>query len=110
MRSVRFGLAGLWLFLLGLLPQHELFTNPEYVLSLLAAVGTASFLGYLAVLVQRHHRLATCQRTAAVVAPGPISAGDPEHPGEDWPLLMVLLFCPLPILLSGLGGWVQARC
>jgi hypothetical protein len=37
-----------------------------------------------------------------------IAGGEPrgEAAGEDWPVLAMLLFAPIVILFSGLGGWV----
>ena len=36
-----------------------------------------------------------------------VAGGEPgEEAGEDWPVLAMLLFAPIVILFSGLGGWV----
>jgi hypothetical protein len=38
--------------------------------------------------------------------PNAANVTNDDVPGEDWPLLISLLFGPLLVLLAGLGGWV----
>ena len=103
-------LPAIWFLLAGLSPQQDVYANPDYGLSLLAALGTAGCLGYLLAAISRHHRLRLGARTLFF---GPSQVGilsaRASCGGEDWPLLVALLFGPLPILFSGLGGWVEAR-
>ena len=104
-------LAAVCLFLADvLLPQQEAYANAEYGFSLLAAVGAAGCIGYLLSAIFRLHRapfgfrglLFGLSSVAAFSANG--LAG-----GEDWPLLVALLFGSFLLLFSGLGGWVDAR-
>jgi hypothetical protein len=96
--------------LIGLLADvarpEEAYAGIGYGLSLLALLGAA---GYAARLTGR---LATRLEPVAVGEPrGPAartstSAQDVSARGEGWPLLVALLFGPLAVLISGLGGWV----
>ncbi|QYJ17291.1 hypothetical protein Rxycam_03133 [Rubrobacter xylanophilus DSM 9941] len=71
-----------------------------------AALGVAGYVGQWAV-------------TRLLVWPGPSggllapevwrldgSGGAGAATGEEWPVLTMLLFAPIVILFSGLGGWV----
>jgi hypothetical protein len=77
-----------------------------YGLSLLALLGAA---GYAASLTGR---LATrldplpWGSPAAPTARASTLVQDLWARGEGWPLLVALLFGPLAVLISGLGGWV----
>lgn len=92
-----------------LLSDHGLCLDPEHGLPLLAAMGTVGCVGQLLAFLSRL-RLGP---GGAPCAPGPLA--DPElapertERGEDWPLLVALLFGRITVLLSGLGGWVEAR-
>ncbi|QIN82102.1 hypothetical protein GBA63_05170 [Rubrobacter tropicus] len=98
------------LVLIGLLADvarpEEAYAGIDYGLSLLA------FLGATGCVVCLTSRLAasldplpwTSPVAAAVRAFAP-TPGVSTH-GEAWPLLVALLFGPLAVLISGLGGWV----
>jgi hypothetical protein len=94
--------------LIGLLADvarpEEAYAGIDYGLSLLAFLGaTGCVLCLTSRLATRLDPLpgivASAARTFASV-PG-LSAR-----GEGWPLLVALLFGPLVVLISGLGGWV----
>jgi hypothetical protein len=92
------------------LPQQEAYANPEYGFPMIAAVGAAGCIGYLLSAVSRLDGV-------PLGAGGPsfglplvaISSTNGRREGEDWPLLVALLFGSFLILFSGLGGWVEAR-
>jgi hypothetical protein len=103
-------LPAIWLFLAGFLPHQDVYANPDFGLSLLAALGTVGCVGYLLAFFSRHYQVPFGSTTllvglssAKVVSPGNPGAG------ENWPLLVALLFGPFLVLFSGLGGWVEAR-
>ena len=97
------------LVLIGLLADlarpEEAYAGIGYGLSLLALLGAA---GYAARLTGR---LATrldplpWASPAAPAARASLVQGASAR-GEGWPLLVALLFGPLAVLISGLGGWV----
>jgi hypothetical protein len=104
-------LAAICLFLADvLLPQQEAYASAEHGFPLLAAVGAAGCIGYLLSAIFRLHRAPFGSRgllfgSSSVAA----SSVNGRGGGEDWPLLVALLFGSLLILFSGLGGWVDAR-
>lgn len=103
-------LPAIWLFLAGLWPQQDVYASADYGLSVLALLGTAGCIGYAWAFISRY-RLTAFGPTALPAwpsSPAIIHSGSPGR-GEVWPLLVALLFAPLPILFSGLGGWVEAR-
>lgn len=86
--------------------HEEAYAGIDYGLSLLALLGATGC------IVTLTGRLATGLDPlpwAGTIrpAPGPFASppGLPER-GEDWPLLVSLLFGALVLLISGLGGWV----
>ena len=98
------------LVLIGLLADvarpEEAYAGMDYGLSLLAFLGAT---GCMVCLISRlHSRL----DPLAWMVPGTLAARSfasaPGHSarGERWPLLVALLFGPLVVLISGLGGWV----
>lgn len=98
------------LVLIGLLADvarpEEAYAGIDYGLSLLAFLGAT---GCMVCLTSRlYARLDPLpwmgQGTLAVRT----FASAPGHSarGEEWPLLVALLFGPLVVLISGLGGWV----
>lgn len=103
-------LPAIWLFLAGLWPQQDLYASPDYGLSVLALLGTAGCIGYAWAFLSRN-RLSAFGPAALPVWPSSSAIVASANPGrgEVWPLLVALLFAPLPILFSGLGGWVEAR-
>ena len=78
------------LVLIGLLADvarpEEAYAGIGYGLSLLAFLGAAGG--------------AACLTSRLAASPG-LSVR-----GEGWPVLVALLFGPLAVLISGLGGWV----
>jgi hypothetical protein len=104
-------LAAMCLFLADvLLPQQEAYASAEFGFPMLAAVGAAGCIGYLLSAIFRLQRAQFGPRgllfgSSSLAAFSVNGRGG----GEDWPLLVALLFGSLPILFSGLGGWVDAR-
>ena len=98
------------LVLIGLLTDvarpEEAYAGIGYGLSLLALLGAA---GYAARLTGRLATRLEPLPWASPVAPAARTskwASGVSARGEGWPLLVALLFGPLAVLISGLGGWV----
>lgn len=98
------------LVLVGLLadvaPPEEAYAGIGYGLSLLAFLGAAG--GAVRLTSRLHARPDPLPGTSLVV---PVARDFALVPGlsargEGWPLLVALLFGPLVVLISGLGGWV----
>ena len=93
-----------------LLPQQDAYASAEYGFPLLAAVGAAGCIGYLLSAIFRLHRSPFGSRGllfgASSVAAFSVNG---RGGGEDWPLLVALLFGSFLMLFSGLGGWVDAH-
>jgi hypothetical protein len=92
------------------LPQQDAYASAEYGFPFLAAVGAAGCVGYLLSAVLRLYRAPLGSRgllfgSSSVAT----SSANNLARGEDWPLLVALLFRSFLILFSGLGGWVDAR-
>ena len=99
------------LVLLGLLADvarpEEAYAGIGYGLSLLALLGAAA--GYAARLTGRlatHLDPLPWASPAAPAARASTLVQGAAVRGEGWPLLVALLFGPLAVLISGLGGWV----
>jgi hypothetical protein len=99
------------LLLVGLLvaffSREEVYTNLEFGFPILALFGAAGCIGQLTLSISRRSSAlasACCVPTwvlrARVVRDG--VCGETS----DLPVLIALLFCPLVVLLAGLGGWV----
>lgn len=98
------------LVLIGLLADvarpEGAYAGIDYGLSLLA------FLGATGCMVRLSTRLAAHPNPLPWAGPaGPAARTFGSVPGlsvlgERWPLLVALLFGPLVVLISGLGGWV----
>jgi hypothetical protein len=103
-------LPAIWLFLAGFLPQQDVYANADYGLSLLAALGAVGCVGYLLASISRYYQAPFGSPTllTGLSSEKLVSAGNPGE-GEDWPLLVALLFGPFLVLFSSLGGWVEAR-
>lgn len=87
-------------------PHDEAYAGADYGISLLAALGAASCIGYLASRLSLRLDLLPYPRPAASgLSPSAVVTGGLET-GEDWPLLVALLFGLFLMLLAGLGGWV----
>jgi hypothetical protein len=109
-RALKTVLPAIWLFLASLWPQQDLYANADYGLSVLAILGAAGCIGYAWAFISRY-RLTDFGPASAPAwpsSPAIIAPGNPGR-GEVWPLLVALLFAPLPILFAGLSGWVEAR-
>jgi len=93
-----------------LLPQQDAYTSAEYGFSLLAAVGAAGCIGYLLSAILRLHR-SPFGSGGLLFGPSSVAAFSANGlaGGEEWPLLVALLFGSFLLLFSGLGGWVDAR-
>jgi hypothetical protein len=97
------------LLLVGLLADvarpEEAYAGIDYGLSLLAFLGATG-------VVCLTSRLHACLDPLPGVGPAAhmahVFASVPglSARGERWPLLVALLFGPLVVLISGLGGWV----
>ena len=90
-----------------LLPQQDAYASAEYGFPLLAAVGAAGCIGYLLSAIFRLHRAPFSTR--GLLFGSSSAATFVDGSGEDWPLLVALLFGSFLMLFSGLGGWVDAR-
>jgi hypothetical protein len=92
-----------------LLPQQDACASAEYGFPLLAAVGAAGSIGYLLSAIFRLHRAPFGSRALLFGSSSAATSTDGRRGGEDWPLLVALLFGSFLMLFSGLGGWVDAR-
>ena len=92
-----------------LLPQQDAYASAEYGFPLLAAVGAAGCIGYLLSAIFRLHRAPFSSRGLLFGSLSATTSVDGRKGGEDWPLLVALLFGSFLMLFSGLGGWVDAR-
>ena len=104
--SPAFGLVLLGL-LVSLFSREEIYASLEYAFPLLALFGAAGCIGQLTVSISR--RSGTL--VSACCVPVEVSRSTVVRLGVlggtgDLPVLMALLFGPLVVLLSGLGGWV----
>lgn len=91
-----------------LLPQQDAYASAEYGFPLLAAVGAAGCIGYLLSAIFRLHRAPFSSRGLLFGSSSAATSVDGGGNGEDWPLLVALLFGSFLMLFSGLGGWVDA--
>jgi len=97
------------LVLLGLLTdvaRPEAYAGIGYGLSLLAFLGAAGCAARLTARLATRLDPLPWASPAAPAARDRTSVVDVSARGEGWPLLVALLFGPLPVLISGLGGWV----
>jgi hypothetical protein len=102
-------LFAIWLLLVDVSPQQDVYANPDYGLSLLAALGTAGCLGCLLTAIFRLYRAPFGSRGVLSCSSSVEAFSvDGRGGGEDWPLLVALLFGSFLMLFSGLGGWVDA--
>jgi hypothetical protein len=86
------------------LRHDEASATIEYGYLLFGVLAAAGCLGYLA--VRFSSRLADTPLFGTTRLPHAANVASDAVPGEDWPLLISLLFGPLLVLLAGLGGWV----
>lgn len=83
----------------------EAYAAIDYGYALLAAFGAAGAFGYLVI------RLASPLDFPPIpgglgFSQAPEAVGNPR--GENWPLLVALVFGSVVLLLAGLGGWVYS--
>lgn len=111
-RAARVGTGSLLVLLLaGLLtdvaPHDEAYASLDYAIALLVLLGaTGSAAGFAYGLSQNPAPLPwNAPAPRGLPAPATLTTGARGR-GEGWPLLVALLFGPLVVLLSGLGGWV----
>ena len=98
------------LILIGLLADvarpEEAYAGIGYGLSLLAFLGAAGCAARLTARLATRLDQLPWASPAAPAARAETSASGLSVRGEGWPLLVALLFGPLAVLFSGLGGWV----
>jgi hypothetical protein len=99
------------LVLLGLLvnffSREEVYANLEYGFPMLALFGAAGCIGQLTVSISRRSgTLASACCIPMWVLRARVVRDGVRGETSDLPVLVALLFCPLVVLLAGLGGWV----
>ena len=99
------------LVLLGLLvnffSREEVYANLEYGFPMLALFGAAGCIGQLTVSISRRSStLASACCIPKWVLRARVVRDGVRGGTSDLPVLIALLFCPLVVLLAGLGGWV----
>ena len=98
------------LVLIGLLADvarpEEAYAGIGYGLSLLAFLGAAGCAACLTARLATRLDPLPWASPAAPTARTAASTPGLSVRGERWPLLVALLFGPLAVLISGLGGWV----
>ena len=96
--------------LIGLLADvarpEEAYAGIGYGLSLLAFLGAAGCAARLTARLATRLVPLPWASPAAPAARAETPASGLSVRGEGWPLLVALLFGPLAVLFSGLGGWV----
>ena len=104
--SLAFGLV-IFGLLVNLFSREEVYTNPEYGFPLLAFFGAAGCIGQLTVSISRRSgTLASACCIPIRVLRARVVRDGVRGETSDLPVLIALLFCPLVVLLAGLGGWV----
>ncbi len=100
---------GLILFgmLVNLFSREEVYANLEYGFPMLALFGAAGCIGQLTVSISRRSGTpaSACCIPTGVLRTMVVRDGVSGET-SDLPVLLALLFGPLVVLLSGLGGWV----
>ena len=99
------------LVLLGLLvnffSREEVYANLEYGFPMLALFGAAGCISQLTVTISRRSgTLASACCIPIRVLRARVVRDSVRGETSDLPVLIALLFCPLVVLLAGLGGWV----
>ena len=99
------------LLLVGLLvnffSREEVYANLEYGFPMLALFGAAGCIGQLTVSISRRSgTLASACCIPKWVLRARVVRDGVRGETSDLPVLIALLFCPLVVLLAGLGGWV----
>ena len=104
--SLAFGLVLLGV-LVNFFSREEVYANLEYGFPMLALFGAAGCIGQLTVTISRRSATlasACCLPTGVLRAR--VARDGVRGETSDLPVLVALLFCPLVVLLAGLGGWV----
>lgn len=97
--------------LLGLLvsffSREEIYAYLEYGFPMLALFGAAGCIGQLTVSISRRSDtlVSACGVPIWILRARVVRDGV-RGETSDLPVLIALLFCPLVVLLAGLGGWV----
>lgn len=91
------------------LASEEAYAELAHAVALFAIFGSAASAGCLAFLAFRVYAgdpglWATLPSTSRKSF-----SDETSDKGEDWPLLITLLFRKIPVLFAGLAGWVEAR-
>ena len=99
------------LLLVGLLvaffSREEVYANLEFGFPMLALFGAAGCIGQLTLSISRRSGTlaSACCIPIWILRARDVRAGV-RGETSDLPVLIALLFCPLVVLLAGLGGWV----
>ena len=100
-RLVLFGL------LVNFFSREEVYANLEYGFPMLALFGAAGCISQLTVSISRRSgTLASACCLPIRVLRARVVRDGVRGETSDLPVLIALLFCPLVVLLAGLGGWV----
>jgi hypothetical protein len=104
--SPAFGLVVLGL-LVNFFSREEVYANLEYGFPMLALFGAAGCIGHLTASISRRSgTLASACCIPIGVLRARVVRDSVRGETSDLPVLIALLFCPLVVLLAGLGGWV----
>ena len=109
MRGIFSPAFGLVLFglLVNFFSREEVYANLEYGFPMLALFGAAGCIGQLTVNISRRSgTLASACCIPIRVLRARVVRDGVRGETSDLPVLIALLFCPLVVLLAGLGGWV----
>ena len=109
MRRISTPAFGLLLFgvLVNLFSREEVYANLEYGFPMLALFGAAGCIGQLTVSISRRTgtMVSACCIPTGILRTTVVRNGVSGET-SDLPVLLAILFGPLVVLLSGLGGWV----
>ena len=87
--------------------REEVYANLEYGFPMLALFGAAGCISQLTVSISRRSgTLASACCLPIRVLRARVVRDGVRGETSDLPVLIALLFCPLIVLLAGLGGWV----
>jgi hypothetical protein len=104
--SPAFGLV-LFGLLVNFFSREEVYANLEYGFPMLALFGAAGCISQLTVTISRRSgTLASACCIPIRVLRARVVRDGVRGETSDLPVLIALLFCPLVVLLAGLGGWV----
>ena len=87
--------------------REEVYANLEYGFPMLALFGAAGCIGQLTLSISRRSgALASACCISKWILRARVVRDGVRGETSDLPVLIALLFCPLVVLLAGLGGWV----